>query len=166
MATLWVIKSDGTERAARKVPGVVGRAPAWSKDGTTLAFMSDRSETKLDVAIVRPDGNGLEFLTDGPANERNPTWSPNLPQLAGVSDEDGDQEIYLLDVATKTVSRQLTRNGYLDGNPVWSPDGKEIAFFREMSAGVYHLLKINVETGKEDDLMPNARGQNMDPNWR
>jgi TolB protein len=99
-------------------------------------------------------------------NERNPTWSPDDQQIVFVSDEDGDQEIYLLDVATKEAPRQLTRNDVLDGNPVWSPDGKEIAFFRTAGAGGYHLWKINVETGKEDDLMPNAVGQNMDPNWR
>ena len=83
-----------------------------------------------------------------------------------MSDEGGNQEIYLLDVATNTVSRRLTENKFLDGNPVWSPDGKEIAFFRAMSTGVYHLWKINLETGTEDDLMPKALGQNMDPNWR
>jgi hypothetical protein len=165
-ATLWVIKSDGTERAARKVPGVVGRAPAWSGKGTRLAFMSDRAGTNLDVAIVQPNGDGLAFLRAGIFNERNPTWSPDDQQIVFVSDEGGNQEIYLLDVATNTVSRRLTENKDLDGNPVWSPDGKEIAFFREMSTGVYHLWKINVETGDEDDLMPNAVGQNMDPNWR
>jgi hypothetical protein len=166
-ATLWVIKSDGTEEAAREVlPGVHGRAPAWSKDGTTLAFMSERSESKLDVAIVGADGTGLEYLTSGTSDDRNPTWSPNGPQLAGVSDVDGDQEIYLLDVATRAEPTQLTFNDVLDGNPVWSPDGKEIAFYRETSDRVYHLFKINLETGKEDDLMPNALGQNMDPNWR
>jgi Tol biopolymer transport system component len=166
-ATLWVIKSDGTERAAREViAGVPGRAPAWSKDGTTLAFMSNRPLSKLDVAVVRPGATVPDYLTGGPGDERNPTWSPNGQQILFVSDEDRDQEIYLLDVATKRVLSQLTRNDVLDGNPVWSPDGKEIAFYRATSGSGYHLWKINVETGQEDDLMPDAVGQNMDPNWR
>jgi Tol biopolymer transport system component len=165
-ATLWVIPSDGGGQPREFLPGVHGRAPAWSTDGKTLAFMSDGNGNKLDVTVVRPGATEPDYLTGGPGDERNPTWSPNDQQIVFVSDADGDQELYLLDIATNTVSPQLTRNNVLDGNPVWSPDGKEIAFFRATSARGYHIWKINIETGKEDDLMPNAVGQNMDPNWR
>lgn len=165
-STLWVIPSDGSEEA-RALPGVHGRAPAWSKDGTTLAFMSNRSETKLDVAIIRPDGTGLDYLVEGTPDERNPTWSPDGQKIAFVSTVDGDQDIYLLDVATRTVSPQpLTQNKILDGNPVWSPDGKEIVFHRATDKGGYHLWKMNADGTGQVDLMPNALGQNIDPNWR
>jgi len=164
-AGLWVIPSDGGE-STEVLPGSLGRAPAWSTNGTMLAFMSLRTGTGLDVATIQPDGDGLDLLVATDAQERNPTWSPNGETIVFVSDGDGgDQEIYLLDVATRNVTPPLTVNEVLDGNPVWSPDGTQIAFHRTSDDG-YHLWKMNADGSGQRDLMLNARGKNMDPNWR
>ena len=48
-------------------------------------------------------------------------------QIAFVSNRDGDKEIYVMDADAGNL-RKLTNNRDGDGDPVWSPDGKRIAF--------------------------------------
>jgi TolB protein len=148
------------------VSGTEVRAPSWSPDGTTLAFMSRMFAPDLDVSIVRADGTGsIERLTSGTSDDRTPTWSPDGLTLAftmNIGAREGD-ELYLLDVGTK-IAQPLTDNDVQDGNPVWSPDGSQIAFFRKSSTG-YHIW-ITDANGSERDLMPERLGNNIDPNWR
>jgi Tol biopolymer transport system component len=166
-AGIWLIPSAGGE-AARDVPsGSPGRTPAWSPDGTMLAFMSDRFGTGLDVITIKPDGNGLDRLTTGGAADKNPTWSPDGKTIVFVSDVGGgDDEIYLFDVATRRVSEPLTDNDVQDGNPVWSADGRQIAFYRTSDTHGFHLWTMNADGTNEEDLMPTLPGRNIDPNWR
>jgi TolB protein len=111
----------------------------------------------------------LERLTSDAATDRNPTWSPDGRMIAFVRDRgetgDTDNDIYLLDVATKRVTKQLTDNDVQDGNPVWSIDGKQIAFYRAFGDG-FHIMVINVDGTGEQDLMEGRAGRNLDPNWR
>ena len=48
-------------------------------------------------------------------------------QIAFVSDRDGNDEIYVMDANGEEL-RKLTNNRFTDGQPSWSPDGKQIAF--------------------------------------
>ena len=73
---------------------------------------------------------------------------------------------FLLDVAKQRVTKRLTKNGVQDGNPVWSPDGKQIAFYRATEDGGYHIWVMNIDGTGVRDLMPDRPGRNLDPNWR
>ena len=64
--------------------------PAWSPDGTRLAFTSSRDGNE-EFYIVNRDGSGLRRLTNSPSVEVTPTWSPTGNQLAFVSDRTGSR---------------------------------------------------------------------------
>ena len=49
-------------------------APAWSRDGTKIAFVSGRSGS-VDIWVMNADGTGLERLTDHPGADYFPSWS-------------------------------------------------------------------------------------------
>ena len=73
------------------------------------------------------DGGNPTRITDSPATERRPAWSPDGSKLAFVSDRDGNDEIYVMDADGSDQTR-LTDDLGLDRNPRWSPDGTRIAF--------------------------------------
>jgi Tol biopolymer transport system component len=121
---LYVAPWDG-ERAGEPVQvtrdAVPDSAPAWSPDGTRLAFESARDSAAAelrDVYVVRADGRGLRRLTEHPALDEGPAWSPDGTQIAFTSERDGNAEIYVMR-ADGSRERRLTRDPAKDESPDW-----------------------------------------------
>jgi Tol biopolymer transport system component len=90
-----------------------------------IAFSDDLD----DIWVARADGSGAHRITDAPAMEFDPSWSPDGSQIAyrHQTGDDGTTEIYVIDVAGSTA-RNFTRNDVADWGPDWSPDGRWIAW--------------------------------------
>jgi len=69
---------------------------------------------------MNADGSDLTRLTDHPADDWGPSWSPDGLRLVFTSDRDGDNEIYVMDIDGGNVV-QMTHNSARDTWPVWSP---------------------------------------------
>ena len=72
--------------------------PAWSPDGTRIAFTSDRDGDNDEIYVMNADGSGVTRLTNHSASDWMPTWSPDGARIAFASQRDGDFEIYVIDV--------------------------------------------------------------------
>jgi TolB protein len=108
-------------------PGDV-QAPAWSRDGRTIVFVSWR-DGNGEVYAMDADGSGPRNLTQHPAKDVRPAWSPNGRRIAFVSRRDGNAEVYVMN-ADGSGKRNLTRDRAGDDDyPTWSPDGRKLAFF-------------------------------------
>ena len=70
------------------------------------------------------DGTRVQQLTDDPADDLHPAWSPDGSQIAYYSDRDEQLEIYVLtvDAAPSRRLRRLTFNRAGDFWPAWSPE--------------------------------------------
>src|SRR5437879_9571458 len=100
-----------------------GRSPAWSPDGSKIAFT--RSD---DVYVMNADGRGIVQLTNTPGSDNQPAWSPDGSKIAFTSVRDGNHEIYVMNAVDGSGVVRLTTDPSYDDHPAWSPDGSKIAF--------------------------------------
>lgn len=79
-------------------------------------------------------------LTTSPGLEQDPSWSPEGTRLAYASNESGNMDIWVMQIAAGRRIN-LTRDfpGY-DGKPAWSPDGEWIAFVSERDGGGIFIM--------------------------
>ena len=103
--------------------------PAYSPDGSKVAFASTRTGTE-EVWIADADGSNQLQLTsmNGPSTT-NPQFSPDGRTLVFNTRKNGLSDLYLLDLASGTT-KPLTQTPLDEGQPRWSRDGKQIYFFR------------------------------------
>jgi Tol biopolymer transport system component len=106
--------------------------PAFSPSGRQIAFSQTDPQFAWDLCTVRFDGSHQVCLTRSPANDVEPTWSPDARSIVFASDRDDPRRaIRSLYVISPDGSglRRLTE-GFDDGAPAFSPDGTEVAFVR------------------------------------
>ncbi|MBV8859081.1 MAG: PD40 domain-containing protein [Acidobacteria bacterium] len=113
---------------------------ALSPDGKKVAFVA-RGEV---FAASAADGGDAVRVTNTPAPESQPVWSPDSRRLAYVSERKGHGQLFAYDFASNAET-QLTNSDEPDDTPRFSPDGKWLAFQR---AG-RELRALNVETKQE-----------------
>ena len=101
--------------------------PAYSPDGTRLAFASTRSGTE-EIWIANRDGsNPLQVTSMGGAQCANPQWSPDGRTILFDSRRTGSADLYLLQPENGRLSRLTDHPGY-EGEARWSRDGRWIYF--------------------------------------
>jgi Ca2+-binding RTX toxin-like protein len=118
-------------------------APRWSPDGQRIAYVSTQSGSP-QVWEVAADGAGGHALTTGPGESGPADWSPDGTRLVFASDRSGTFELYTMNADGSVVAP--VGDGVRGESPVWSPDGKQIAFVRSE-----HLHVVGVD-GSGDHL--------------
>ncbi|GLZ41956.1 amidohydrolase family protein [Actinokineospora sp. NBRC 105648] len=97
--------------------------PAWSRDGTRIAYASDKAGT--EDLYVREVATGAERrVTALPGAEFAPAWSPDGKTLAF---QDTANQTSTVDISTGAVRLVLGETFSVPGKPSWSPDGKVLA---------------------------------------
>ncbi len=141
------------------------RGPAWSPDGTMIAFYGAASEEgNYDIFVVNSDKTGIRNLTNSPqADDRYPTWSPDGTRLAFHSNADGDYDLYAINLDGSGL-QALTSNDADDLGPDWSPEGSQIAFHSDLWDDTYDIALIDVNTHEVRRLTADDR-INSFPTW-
>ena len=99
---------------------------ALSRDGKKVAFIAHGEV----FAASSKDGGNAARLTQTAANESQIVWAPDNRRLVYVSDRDGVEHLFLYDFKTGAET-QLTKGEGPDNTPLFSPDGKLLAYFHD-----------------------------------
>jgi TolB protein len=155
-------------------------SPAWSPDGTEIAFTraapsAGSDDPRAGIYVVSPAGGEPRKLMDDGAE---PDWSPDGTRIAFTSYRDGfgrtcfqecgiSGEIYVLDIESGGT-RRLTESEANDGSPAWSQDGSLIAFASDRADPQAHANEIYMMTAAGDDVrrITNNTVWDLEPAWR
>ncbi len=129
-------------------------------DRWQLAFTSER-DGNPEVYVINADGSNPRRLTDHPASDSMPDWSPGGDQIAFVSARDGNPEIYVMNADGSGVQR-LTDHPSSDLSPAWTPNGR-IAFVSERD-GNPEIYVMNAD-GSNVERLTNEAAADTDPAW-
>ena len=132
---LFLAAADGSNEHPLVTPADIDYDPAWALDGASIVFTSERNGS-ADLYRVKPDGTGLERLTDNPAYDDQAAFSPDGNQLVFVSTRaGGTADLWTMDLQTR-AAKALTSGPGGDFRPSWSPDGQWIAFSSDRTSNL------------------------------
>ena len=146
---IWIMNADGTEQLHLK--SLSGRAPCFMKDGRILFH----SKPELSqICIANSDGSNIIRLTDHKSENRGPKISPNGQHIAFISDRDGNQEVYVMEI-DGTNQKRLTYNEVADWDVCWSPDSKQLIFASDTDEYL-ELYTVNIDGTSLKKFMANG----------
>jgi dipeptidyl aminopeptidase/acylaminoacyl peptidase len=186
---IWV--ADTTTGASRQLTNAKksSQSPAWSPDGTKIAFASDRTD-KRQIYLINPlagEADALSSLEDGVSSfewapdGKSIAYSATEPKPAPIKEREKkygefqvvDQEhrmthLSVIDVQTR-AARALTSGAFTVGSFQWSPDGKAIAFDHRLnpdpaSGGSADISIVSVADGVVRKLVT-QEGPDSQPMW-
>jgi dipeptidyl aminopeptidase/acylaminoacyl peptidase len=144
VSQIHVAAADGSEAFQLTRSEKSSTAPAWSPDGSWIAFVSARGgkDAKPNLWRIRVDGGEAEALTDEKGSVSAPAWSPDGRWIAFLmtdakddDEEKGDKE--LRDARVVDEKDKMSRLYVVPAEP--NPDGKRVV--RKLTAGPFHVAE-------------------------
>jgi TolB protein len=125
--SIYVFDVDGGDLTRlTNTPGVWDSEPAWSPDGTRIAFtrIYPDQDDRQEVWVMNADGSEQRWIgVEGFAAK----WAPDGSRFIYTSNRSGNYEIYTAKI-DGTDEQQVTSTSANESFPTWSPDGGQIAY--------------------------------------
>ena len=139
-SSLYWIPADGSSKPERLLKSEFAAYPlSWSPGDRVLAYQNESPSTGSDVWLLSRDGAKTPLLTTS-YSEHSAAFSPDGDWLAYVSNQTGENEVYVVQPAKEKRPRLVSKGG--GDQPVWARDGTAL-YYRSLSG---HLLfKVPVQ---------------------
>jgi Tol biopolymer transport system component len=132
----------------RNANGLGHNDPAWSPDGTSLAFTFNGKDGAIGAPTIGILTLATKKLTLLKKGYSNPSWSPDMRYIAAEQTVGGNgRDIVVLDPASGAEVAQLTNDGN-SFNPAFSPNGDQIAYLKRNGLSVdLRVMTLDVTSG-------------------
>jgi Tol biopolymer transport system component len=143
---IYTINSTGTGSARRTDNPAWDREPAYSPDGTKIAFQSDRSGNE-DIWIINSTGTpNPKQITSDAARDLDPNWHPDGNRIIFASNRGGgNEQIWEVDsTGTEGNPQKISAASARHLEPAYRSDGKSIVF--QFDGGVNPVPNWNIWT--------------------
>ncbi|HEX8394998.1 MAG TPA: hypothetical protein VF665_21810 [Longimicrobium sp.] len=151
----------------------INSAGTWSPDSRRFAFSALVGGRDVVSVIDAQRGSRIrEYEIDGVSEITNPTWSPDGRTIVVSGLRGGISDLYAVDVNTGRT-RQLTNDRFADMQPMFSPDGRTVAFatdrdetnLENLSYASYRLGLLDMSSGTVRTIDPAGEGKAINPQW-
>lgn len=163
---IWTIQPDGTQTNLGR-----GIQPAWSPDGTRIAYVRERRNGRATIWVMQADGSGKVRVTSKHRSYWEPSWHPNGTELvvSGRVPHTYNDELFSVTVVAP-IPRPVVLTDIPEDphHPQWSPDGSRIAFtaFNPLgSVGVFRVGVIDADGSDYRLLTPATDAFDFEPDW-
>ena len=153
---LWTVLPDGTGDAQITSGSATDADPAWSPDGSQIAF-TRRTVGGPEIWIVPAAGGAPVRLL---RKASDPTWAPDGLAIAFVRRADRNTDVWAAD-ADGSNARRLTTSPASDVEPAWGPS--KIAF--ASSRGGRRSIWLMSGTGRRERRLTGGKGSDRSPTW-
>jgi TolB protein len=169
---IYEMDYDGYGARPLTALGSLALTPAWSPDGSRIAFNGYRNDVSNIEVISRSDGKSVPFPSPGGTINTTPAWSPDGSKIAFASSRDkhganDGTEIYIADSSGRNITRPMPRpagSSGIDIAPVWNPKtGREIAFVSNRN-GPQQIYRVN-DDGTNVRRLVDEGGEAANPSW-
>ncbi len=142
--TLQVADADGYNAQTLVASNEPIISPAWSPDGTRMAYVS--YEKKKPVVFVQSLYTGeRKVVANFKGNNSAPAWSPDGSKLAVVLTYGANSQLYTISLDGQNL-QQVTKSNHIDTEPAFSPDGQYI-YFTSDRGGRPQIYKVPAAGG-------------------
>jgi hypothetical protein len=152
-------------RVTQEWPAALAQArDARNPAGNLVALVQEDNRRLPQVQIYDAQFKSMRQLTTVSGWSYDPAWSPRGDRIAFVSNEVGNDEIYIIN-NDGSDQRRLTANTWeWDKHPSWSPDGSQIVFWSNRETGRRQLWIMDADGKNQRPLMPSVYND-WDPVW-
>jgi TolB protein len=146
---LIVADADGGNPQAVVASNEPLLSPAWSPDGSRLAYVS-LEHRKPVVYVQSMATGGRQVLANFRGSNSAPAWAPDGRRLAVTLTKDGGSQIFLINADGTGVQRLLTSPG-IDTEASFTPDGQALLFASDRG-GTPQIYRVAIATGAVERL--------------
>lgn len=148
---LWVFDVTSGKAMRLTKGSAVDSRPAWSPDGSRLAFVRDNGRM-LSIAMLDVKSGTESVVVSDSAVVLDPAFSVDGATLFYSSAIAGDLDLWRIDLATRTTTRITTTLGVNELQPMPTPDGTALIFLAKTRGGSDQVRRLTFATGELTQL--------------
>jgi TolB protein len=167
---LWLMDFEGNQRKLVSEKDEDVEDFFWSPDSTKIAYKGKNSDGQHDINVYSVSDGSINEVTNNTAIEKLGNWSPDgewIVYSVIKTDQildDGDKRVGIFKKNPQGVDEVRLTENFEDHDPMWSPDGKNIAFLSTKGSDYIDIWVIDANSKEETNITASS-SNDYDYDW-